>query len=344
MLLNTNVATYNTRALVYFGGRAALTGPEYSVSFAVKMSWYAGSDILATILRFKDSAGNLQRGLVGNCYSLTSKTTWDLIWMPDPGSGMPVVSGLNYDQVYIITMYWKDQSGAVADKVWVDGVLKLNRTDDPYVGTSIVSLEFGMSAGKNVTGTSKIRIDDVWVEDGATGLVYPLPNIVVDKPISQGTYNEWPGDWSNWDDVPNDGDTTYNETGAGAGLKRQTSGLTAVANIPLVATDVIQGVAAKAVAKVTAGTTGQCSVLVRDNGADYTTDFTVTTSYQATYDRVDAVMPNGGAAWTQARLAAFQAGMQRATGDRNLRATGMYAMVGYVPQAPVAGRRRVSVC
>jgi len=262
--------------------------------------------------------------------------------------------GFNYGQEYIIELYWRCDAGDPYGQLLVDGVPRVTDTEASW-GTAATpsSIQFGQSIGKGITERQQPYIDDMWVMEGdasTDAVPDPLPKIVASLPNLDGDVEEFTSGgtgspdatnhYANVDDAASASkdDAEYNESGTATAQKSELYNFQDSATIGLGASDTIDAVQMSAIAKVTAGSNGQPSLLVKDSGTEYTTNVTPSANYSdGAYTRLDKVQPNGGAAWTQSRLDAFQAGMRRASGAsdmRNLRLSSIMLMVAYQPVTP----------
>ena len=322
---------------LYFSGRASTTKKHRRVRFWLRVD-DPGAGSADTLWLWRWAAGDVGVRLMWSVVG----TTYGLI-LARPGTTYGSYVGLSAGTDYIIELYWFDDASPVV-KVYVDGVERISSTSADFnQGSTEDHLHFGETVGKAITERYEPYMDDFWIQaaDAGTDLIPGTARIVLAVPDGDGDDLEWlddvggAGDYDRWDEMPNDTDTTYNESAVGVGAVDQLSELESAADAGLAANDLIRAVAVKCVAKVTAGTAGSTEVLVKDNGTEYALAFT---HYPAgytdgTWDRVDRTMPNGGAAWTQARFDAFQAGMRRGAAGaalRNLRCTAVYVMVAYV--------------
>lgn len=346
LFLDYNPAAADTQGDLPFAGRITTTKKYRRVKF-----WYRcndpGTGFADTVWLFQWTAGKVGLRVEG-----VASPSLVLFQDVTPWGGTNLAMGTEY----IIELLWYDDPVSPKAEIYVDGVLRLTRTSAAFnQGTSESSLHFGQLIGKGIQERYAIYMADLWAQaaDAEADLIpTPLPFSKLDLPNADGSYTEWDssgggaGVYTNWDEVPNNVDTDFNESGTGLALERQLANFQSCADLGLGTNDIIQAVIVKCIAKVTAGTNGQPAILARDNGADFTTLLVPSGGYtDGSYDRFDAVMPSGGAAWTQARVDAFQAGMQRDTGAsamRNLRATGIYVILLYtnvrsliIPRAPL---------
>jgi len=207
--------------------------------------------------------------------------------------------------------------GGAAAKVYIDGILEIT-------AASGMAGVIGRDVGVETSCTADLYFDDV-VCGNATAQA-DLGNIVVlaSCPKGAGDVTEFtPSAGSNWDcvnEVPYS-DVDYVSHAAAA------SDLYAIqtcADIGLVGT--VQAVRTIARGKRTgvSTTTNQ----VKDNGTIYQTAWAMGTSYGWSR-RYDAVMPNGGAAWTNARFDAFQIGHDCTAGTSTVSFD--FIEVAYIP-------------
>ena len=263
---------------------------------------------------------------------------------------------INYGQEYIVELYWRCDAGDPYGQLLVDGVSRITSSHASWGTAATPSvIQFGQSVGKGITERQQPYTDDMWVMEGdaeSDAIPDPLPKILAALPNLDGDTEEFTGSpdttnhYANVDDASSASkdDTDYNESGTATAQKSELYNFRDSATIGLGASDIINAVQASCIARVPAGTNGQPSLLVKDSGTEYTTNMTPGLNYitNGAYTRLDVVQPNGGAAWTQARLDAFQAGMRRAAGAsdmRNLRLSSIMLMVGYQP----ARRRPIRV-
>lgn len=338
LLLEYTTAAAAAEADLYFTARASTTKAHRRVRFWLRVD-DPGADSHATDVLW---LWQWSVGAVGLGVQRTAGGDVGLLLL----TGAKVAHGnyaLSYGTGYIIELCWFDDASPSAT-VFVDGVSRITSAAAALnQGSTEDHLHFGETVGKAITERYLPYMDDFWVQagDAATDLIPGTPKVVLALSNADGDDTEWlddvggAGDYGRWDEMPNDADTTYNESATGNAAVDQLSELESAATIGLGANDIIRAVAIKTVAKVTAGTTGSTEVLVKDNGTEYGTVFThYPADYvQGTWDAAYRTMPNGGAAWTQARLDALQAGMRRGADSgtaRNLRCTAVYCMVAYV--------------
>ena len=142
--------------------------------------------------------------------------------------------------------------------------------------------------------------------------------------------------YNNWDERGNDGDTSYNQGPAGAPPWEQLSTIQSSSTIGLASGDTIVAVATKVVANLNNAQTNTGTILVRDNGTNYATDFVLNVdNLYYVYERIDDQAPRGSA-WTQAIFDAFQIGAQIGsdqTSGAAHRFTQVTAQVAYTPAA-----------
>lgn len=344
LLLDYHATSANCQGDLPFAGRVAVTDEKRYIGFSIYIVDPGDGflDVLDMLYWSPGGVGILMERQVDGKYALFIRST--------TGGALGGWSGLLANTRYRLDLYWWDNDGSQTAELLVDGVSRMSSSVAAlYAGATPTAIHWGESVGKDISERYQLYIDDVWINDGSGSLYNswapdPLPKILAALPDADGEHAEFKDDGANagsydeWDDLPNDADATYNESTGAAGLKRQLSNVQSLADIGLASVDIIKAVVTKAVARVESGTTGQPAVLVRDDGTDYNTDMTPTAFWlDGTWDRVDAVQPNGAGAWTQGRFNAFQIGMQRATGDRNLRCTAVCAMVAY--EEGVARRR-----
>jgi len=192
-----------------------------------------------------------------------------------------------------------------------------------------------IGAGSDAT----IKLSGVLLVDGDDGDDRPGVAVEVDKltPTSEGSYDDWAGDWSNWDDYAgagtNDGDTTFN-----AGKGGQTSNLDT--HTP---TDVIAGVIVYARARGPTKSPPNWFFRIADGTSTLDDAGTVGDTGGAYWSK-SAVFPTAPdtGAWTQTDVNALQAGLNNNTATNNLTATAVSVELFSVdddpePAPPAAG-------
>lgn len=337
-------ATNNHNAKLYLHARAPLTDIHRYITFALRVRRDGSAD-------YSDAVAVIGWPSGWFIYVLDASSTTCTLVVGDGTTWFPAAATLNYDQEYIISWYWRDQSGTPYHEIKVDNVSKQTRTDAVlYKNIQPAYCQIGRALGKNFTAKAVPAIDDVWVSDGAGGggwPPYPLPKVVDANVNDDGTLETsgWTGSpdetdkWKNWDDAPPyDADSSYNESGTGTSEESLLSELESSSGIGLATNDTIKAVASVFVAKVTTGSNGTPAIIVRDSGTVYETtlptgDLDQNSYLLGGYMRVDEVMPGGaGGSWTQARFDSFQSGLRRKSAVapmRNLRSGMMRVMVAY---------------
>jgi hypothetical protein len=154
-----------------------------------------------------------------------------------------------------------------------------------------------------------------------------------------GHLDEWPGAAADVDDAAtNDGDTTYDESGVGTGLERQTY---TVGDPSIPAGQDVVHVSSHSAVRLSAGTASDCNAIFSDGTNDVTgqTEAAIGISYaQLSYGRTLA--PDGGAL-SATTVANLEVGWQRvadASDPMNLRLSCIHSLVAYKEQDAAGGR------
>lgn len=206
--------------------------------------------------------------------------------------------------------------------IFVDGVV-VGGLDGVTIGSSVTywgglgAFYAGLVA---VTGTitADVYLDDI-VLDGASGTT-DLGDIrcaAVALPNAEGTEIEFDTlapttpttHYTKYDDPAGSINDTDYVMHAAKTVVQDYANLNSCAEIGLVASDVIDAVNVCSRMKLSKTGDTVSSLAVRDNGTVYATAMTDSASF-IWVKKYYATMPNGGAAWTQTRFDAFQAGAQ----------------------------------
>ena len=226
--------------------------------------------------------------------------------------------------------------------VWIDGVIDSN-LNGVAIGSTIAYWGSGglgntMYFGVVTSATTDLYMDDVAVGDtsgsadlGDIRTLLSLPNAAgdltgFDTPVGSATH------WQNVDDAAGSiSDADYNQHAASSAAA-DLYGIQDSATAGLAAGDTINAVhTLYRMRKSGSGSAAVHQSSIKDNGTTYETTRSVTTSF-AWYKRYDAVMPNGGAVWTQARFDALQVGARHAdTGGLNTDISALMVMVAFTP-------------
>lgn len=208
------------------------------------------------------------------------------------------------------------------------------------------TIQFGISRGKGGSGSGVVYyLDDYYVIDttGSRENSQPTqPRHIISFPTSVasgvGTYDDWPGNCADVDDSGvDDGDGTYDESGTGTALERQTYNMD---NPSVPAGNSIGAVGFFAVHRTPSGANGQRDGIIRHgaNEANFQggalQNFTTTYGFDADFRESDLT----GAEWTATAVNALELGAQRAaaaTDPRNLRATLVFCLLAYYTTPPV---------
>jgi hypothetical protein len=234
----------------------------------------------------------------------------------------------------------------------------INYSRGAALWTDFFAAYWGFRSFKAGSLGCKPLVDDMFCNsdydsgDGCKTKPTTMPAVYAGYPVTgTPTYNAFTGypetvsKYLNWDDnatgAANRADADYNESGTGTAEIKQVSQFTD----GIVATENILGVSFTAVYRVTAGSNGACSHLIRADGADVTQDIA---NLSATYDNdgyFRAKTPAGNA-WTIALVNSMEYGLVRGAGAsdmRNLRGDSIFVEVAtgtLEAEAPPAYRRR----
>ena len=241
----------------------------------------------------------------------------------------------------IMTLYLWDGSAWVQEVTYTGG----------GVGATPFPVGFGHSRTKGSAASGGIfYVGNIYVptNNGSqenTDPTKPRYGLGMFAMTGASTYDEWPGNYADVDDAPtNDADTTYDESGTGTGLERQTY---MMSNPTIPASSDIVFVSSHSAARVVSGTGGAYNAIFTDGASDaFGQDETgLGGSYsQVSYGR--ELAPDG-TAWGATSLAALQLGWRRqaaASDPRNLRLTAIHGLVWYKAQDAAAGGTRSQTC
>ena len=194
-------------------------------------------------------------------------------------------------------------------------------------GGGLNPLTLGDNQKNETKANCIIYIDDFYINSSAGSTNNSWPGnikILASIPIGQSPdsgYNDFTGSpnntnkYLNWDEIPHDGDFSYNEGPAGNPPWEQLSTFQSASTVGLAAGDTIVAVATKVLANLNSTQTNTGDILVRDNSTDYTTDIALNgDSLYHYFRRIDDIAPRGSV-WTQAIFNSFQAGAQVASGQ-----------------------------
>lgn len=221
--------------------------------------------------------------------------------------------------------------------VKVDGVDDITGTDD--FGANEV---LGVWPGKR-TNRSGQTVDFFYDDISIDTANYPgAGQVSIMRPDGDGNVTVWTvgagagADWTNIEEVPNDGDTTYllstltiNEASTVTLESASSAGITGT----------IAAVKAVAVMKRDGAGNGTAWVRIRAGGTDSDAgSFTIGSTYNAAGANVRDTDPSDSTAWTLSDLESLEVGVKEGEVTDRTRATAIYAMVDYVPGA--ASNRR----
>lgn len=248
---------------------------------------------------------------------------------------------LNEDTYYRISGSIDGDSANDPFKVYIDGVEEISDDMDGVVNGWGGASSFRVGAS-TLNTTADLYFDDIVCDDISS--TDDLGNIVVAvaaNPNADGDANDFDSNtggetyhFEYYDNPPGedpDSDYVYHQAKT---VVQDIANLDSCSDIGLGGTDVIKAVKTCArwkLAKTGSGTPAY--IYVKDNGSGYTTQLTDSAAFKWDF-RLDAVMPNGGGAWTQDRFNAFQAGLQ-STGENNYDTylACILVMVAYTPAA-----------
>lgn len=220
--------------------------------------------------------------------------------------------------------------------VWINGTIDSN-LNGIAVGATCNTI--GGYSGVCTAATTDIYFDDCTRGSASGSTDIGDIRTLLSLPNSAGQYSDYDTvepalavHYTTYDDPPGSISDADYVLQAGKTAVRDTAGLQDSATIGLVASDTIQAV--RVLARMVDNTTG--GITVRDNATDY--DYIVSAGKTATwYSQYFATMPNGGAAWTQTRFDAFQAGGLSSGGTTDSYLYALMVMVAYTPAAPPPG-------
>ncbi|XUX01206.1 MAG: hypothetical protein TUN42_04250 [Dehalogenimonas sp.] len=224
-----------------------------------------------------------------------------------------------------------------AVRLWLNGTIDANINGVNSTVNYITGVHIGLINGSAASG--KLYFDD-FIQDGlGRDTSLGQCQIVVARPSGAGNYNDWdthtsvaePNNYQNIDDAPGSIDDSDYEEQAGSTQTRDTFAL------PNVATLGISGVfAVRTLARMkTSASSSAAGITVRDNGSDY--DSLVSTTTTTTwYSLTDPDLPNGSGAWTDARFDAFEVGCISTGSTRDTFLYALMVMVAYIPSGTPA--------
>jgi len=339
--LDYETAGGNAQGDLYFTGRTSTTKKHKRVKFWLRLEDPgSGYGDYCWLWQWGVSTVGLRAQYAGGTAATIS------LWVGATNYGVAFFPSFPWEG--LVELYWLDDASPKA-KVYLGGSLVIDRTDAAFnIGATETYIHFGMSLTKGLTERLRPYMDDFWVMAGdaeSDTIPDPLPKIVAALPNAEGdtllfTTHGSSYHYQNVDDAASASkdDTDYNESGTGTDEVEDLYDFQSCASLGIPSYGDIKAVQASCIAKVTAGSNGQPSVVVLDSPYEYTTNVTPSSDYSdGAYVRLDTTQPYGGADWTQPRLDAFQAGMRRGSGAsamRNLRLTSIMLMIAYQELPP----------
>ena len=226
-----------------------------------------------------------------------------------------------------------------------NGAAYINGTQE--ISTTTLVNGFSERLGVVSTGaaTADLYFDDVAFDNtqsiddvGDIRTLLSLPNAAGNYTQFDTTFPASPTThYTKVDDPPlSSFDADYNQHAANSGNAYDTYNIQDALTIGIGANDTVNAV--RYCGRMRRGYGGRTThnLAVRDNGSDYTTPVSATTSF-AWYSRYDATMPTGGGqAWTQARLNSFEVGVYHGSGAQDTYISACMVMVAYTPEANIS--------
>ena len=222
------------------------------------------------------------------------------------------------------------------------GAAYINGTQEISATTLVNAFSERLGVVSTGAATADLYFDDAAFEStqaiadvGDIRTLLSLPNDAgnytqFDTPTPNATH------YLNVDDPPlSSFDTDYNRHAANSGNAYDTYNIQDASTIGIGANDTINAVHYWGRMRRGNGGGGSHHLAVRDNGSDYTTAVSATTSF-AWYSRYDATMPNGGGSWIQARLNSFEVGAYHGSGAQDTYISAVMMMVAYTPEENIS--------
>lgn len=265
-------------------------------------------------------------------------------------TGADILSApLGNDTWYVITGVWKNVTDAVEKHLYVNGVLVASdvAANLPWSGSADhIMFGYDNSGGKANHGAI-VYLDTLDLGDDTGSENNTRPDhriaIVATKPNRNGTHTAWAGDYQDCDEIPTDEGATKVISGGGASDEEESFELESCLEAGIAAVDTVLAVNTWGAGIEDSGSGSTIRLLVRDDGVDYMTawDHAPPAAWNTRFSvRYDSAMPGGGP-WTQQRVNALEAGVQRLHGGGNsiYHVSTVLCEIVYLPGLAPAGVR-----
>lgn len=208
---------------------------------------------------------------------------------------------------------------------YLNGTLEVSTVD---VAANLVSARCGILTEV----TADIYFDDFAVDDDYSGNDIGDIRVARASPNAAGEYTNFDtlSGYTNCDEVPaSDADYVHH---AASSQAHEIYNLQSCSDIGIGGSDTINAVSSWFRMKRGGGGPTYHAHMVRDDGTDYPSADLDNGVVYTWWNRYDAVMPNGKAAWTQVRVDAFQAGFSHYNGGgQDTYGSCVMVMVAYTP-------------
>lgn len=246
--------------------------------------------------------------------------------------------GTSTTQLALSTWYRVSADLGAGSAAW----LAINGTKE-VSGQTITTSPANFNFGVMTSATADLYFDDCAIDSASSTTDLGDIRVLTSVPDTAGSNSGFDygtpatgsNRYQNVDEIPYS-DTDYNAYQSNSGTGCDTYSIQDASTIGIGANDTINAVSTWYRMDRGGGSGGTHQSTVMDNGTNYHTTRTLSTSY-AWFNRYDATMPNDGAAWTQARFNSFEIGANHsAAGSQNTNLSACYAMVAYTPASNIA--------